>query len=420
MATDVKSLAEKYLNNTDFVQWDWQDLISFFEQMFQQEGFREENNDGQQHILLLRLDAMGDMVLSTGFVREVRRNYPTAYITLLVSPAIYPLVCDCPYVNRILVLNVSLFYSEKKEFFSELLQLCVEYLWQERYDFSICPQWGDDKTIPEAVAYLSGARQRFGYSCNTHSAYGFPLLHDEMEKALMTDVFIIPRNIIHEAERTLYLLKVIGMKIEADNMELWYGKKELAIAKKLLASVATAGRTLIAVGLGAGIGNRKYPVKQYAEVLKILDRKYTCGFVILGGNSEQADAEMLRALLPSKTIVCNLTGLTSVLETAAVLSKTDIYVGNDTGVMHMAAAVGIPVVMVSREEDDFCGNLAGVLSENQRFAPWQTNHVICCPDERAGDCAGWLGYGGCKEQYSHCICNVKPDEVVKGVEILLQ
>ena len=86
----------------------------------------------------------------------------------------------------------------------------------------------------------------------------------------------------------------------------------------------------------------------------------------------------------------------------------------------MAAAVGLPVVMVSQEEDDFCGDLAGVFSANQRFAPWQTNHVICCPDELMDDCAGWMGYGGCKKEYSHCICRVKPDEIVSGVEILLQ
>ena len=116
---------------------------------------------------------------------------------------------------------------------------------------------------------------------------------------------------------------------------------------------------------------------------------------------------------------CNLAGQTTVLETAAVLSMTSIYVGNDTGVMHMAAAEGIPVVMVSREKDNFCGSLAGILSENQRFAPWQSNYVICCPDKRVGDCASYIGYGGCKEPYSHCICQVKPEEIVKAVELLL-
>lgn len=419
MTNNGKSLAEQYLANTDFEQWDWQNLVPFFEPMFQKEGFRDENTDGQQRILLLMLVALGDMVLSTGFVREVRRNNPKAYITLLVSPIVYPLVSKCPYVNQILVLDKYLFYTDEKKFFAELFQLCLEHFWTERYDLSICPQWGDDKTVAMTAAYLSGARKRLGYSCNVLSAYGFPLFSDDMEKSLLTDVFISPRNIVHEAERALCLLGLIGMTVEDDSMELWYGKRESSAAEKLLSSLSDPGRILIAVGLGAGIGNRKYPAKQYAEVLKILSRKYECSFVILGGKSEQDEAAMLQELLPSETILCNLAGRTSVLETAAVLSKTDIYVGNNTGVMHMAAAVGLPVVMPSPEEDDFCGDLAGVFSLNQRFAPWQTNYIICCPDERVGDCAGWLGYGGCKEQYSHCICQVKPDEIANAVEILL-
>ncbi len=420
MTINGKYLAEQYLDNTDFDQWDWQNMKVFFEPVFQAEGFREENTAGQQHILLMRLDAMGDMVLSTGFVREVRRDNPAAYITMLVSPAIYPLVYNCPYVNRILVLNGKSFYIDKRKFFADLFQLCIEYFWSEYYDFSICPQWGDDKTVSQIIAYLSGARRRMGYSRNTVSVYGFPLFPDEMEKSLMTDVFVSPREIIHEAERMLYLLRLIGMKVEDDSMELWYGKRELTVARNLLAKVVAPGRALIAVGLGAGGGNRKYPVKQYAEVLKSLSHKYECGFVIVGGTSEQQEAKMLQALLPSQTISCNLAGCTSVLETVAVLSMADIYVGNDTGVMHMAAAVGVPIVLISREESDFCGNLAGVLSANQRFAPWQTNYVICCPDKRVGDCAEWMGHGGCKEPYSHCICQVKPDEIVRGVEILLQ
>lgn len=419
MTEDGKYYVEQYMKNTDFTRWDWQSLVNRFEPLFQANGFREKCADGQRHILLLMLNAMGDMVLATGFVREVRRNNPNDYITLLVSSAIYPLVYKCPYVNQVLTLDVGAFYTDKQKFFTKLLQLCMEKFWGERYDMSICPQWGDDKTATQVVAYMSGAVQRVGYSCNIAFVYGWPLVDDTQEKALMTDVYIIPAEIIHEAERAFYLLELLGMTVEDQRMEIWSGKRDKIAAEKLLANAVSGEHILIAVGLGAGGDSRKYPVKQYAEVCRALCYKMNAYFVILGGNSEQQDALYLQAQLPAES-VCNLAGKTTVLETAAVLSMTNIYLGNDTGVMHMAAAEGIPVVMVSREEDDFCGSLAGILSENQRFAPWQTNYVICCPDKRVGDCASWYGYGGCKEPYSHCICQVKPEEIVNAVEILLQ
>lgn len=76
MTKDGQYFAEQYMRNTDFSRWDWQSLVKIFEPIFQKNGFREKSIYGQQHILLLMLNAMGDMVLSTGFVREIRRNKP--------------------------------------------------------------------------------------------------------------------------------------------------------------------------------------------------------------------------------------------------------------------------------------------------------------------------------------------------------
>lgn len=84
MIKNGEYFAERYMELTNFSQWDWRSMVAMFEPLFQINGFREEYNDDQQYILLIRLDAMGDMVISTGFVREVRRNNPRAYITLLV------------------------------------------------------------------------------------------------------------------------------------------------------------------------------------------------------------------------------------------------------------------------------------------------------------------------------------------------
>ena len=410
---------ERYLNDIDFDQWDWHTVLENFEPTFQKNGFREECIAPRQHILLIRLDAMGDMVISTGFVREVRQNNPVAYITLVVSPMIYPLVCKCPYVNCVLVVDAKLFYINKRKFFTDLLHLCLEKLWKERYSLSICPQWGDDKTVSQLVAYLSGAARRVGYSCNVGSVYGFGLLADDLEKGLMTDSYIIPADIVHEVERSFYILELLGWHVNDKSLEVWYSQREKLTARLLLSNAVKSKRTLFAIGLGAGTENRKYPVDQYAEVFNRLGKRINAYFIILGGKNEQQDAVHLQSLLP-QGITCNLAGKTSILETAAVLSMTNLYVGNDTGVMHMAAALGLPVVMISREKYDYDERLAGVLSANERFAPWRTNYVICYPEKRLGSCVNWVGYGGCSKNYSHCICQIKPEEIVKAVELLLQ
>lgn len=83
-------------------------LQNFFvdaEKKFHDEGFRENFSNAVENILIVRLDAIGDFILTTGVIREVRKNFPKAQITLVVSLLVYPVAEFCPYVNEILHFN---------------------------------------------------------------------------------------------------------------------------------------------------------------------------------------------------------------------------------------------------------------------------------------------------------------------------
>ena len=77
-------------------------FLQLIEQEFIREGYREKNSSGVENILIVRIDAIGDMIVTSGFIREVRANFPHARMTLVVSPLVYPLVELCPYVNEVL------------------------------------------------------------------------------------------------------------------------------------------------------------------------------------------------------------------------------------------------------------------------------------------------------------------------------
>ena len=172
------------------------------------------------------------------------------------------------------------------------------------------------------------------------------------------------------------------------------------------------------LGLGAGGVNRKYPVEKYLVALKELIKKNLV-FVIVGSKSELEDAQFIEENLPPEKVL-NLVGQTTLRETEAIISQMDFYLGNVTGVMHMAAAAQVPVLTIYRgaaDKDDF---LPGVCSECHRFPPWQTKSVILRPDHQLEECArrGPI-YGWCHvSDRPHCIAQISPQEIIDGFEIL--
>ena len=115
----------------------------------------------------------------------------------------------------------------------------------------------------------------------------------------------------------------------------------------------------------------------------------------------------------------NLVGKTTLRETEAIVSLTDYYLGNDTGVMHMAAACQIPCLVLYREAADKENISPGCLSEFARFSPWQTNSVILRPDHQLDDCAAKEPiYGWCHSHEPHCITQITPQEIIDAFEAL--
>lgn len=145
-------------------------------------------------------------MLTTGFLRELRRLQPRAFITLIVKPAVYNLAELCPYVNEVLI-----FSGEKQSGFIEQYRaaaaFCKDHLWHRRYDLCFCPQWDFDRYFALFLGYMSGARQRIGY---TENLYEGKARNNRGHDHLLTLAVKNPKALIHEVERNFYLLEAFG------------------------------------------------------------------------------------------------------------------------------------------------------------------------------------------------------------------
>ena len=393
-------------------------LIPEVEAEFKRAGYREKIPSAVENILIVRLDAIGDLILTSGFIREVRANFPQAQITLIVSPANFPLVELCPYVNEILTFELKSSVGNFPDILERLVSFCKEKLWRKHFSIAFSPQWGSWNLPALLLCWLSGARERIGYGTNPYENYfGKPSAEDTArDNLLLTKNIVVPQNVISELEKNLYLLTASGFEVNSNHVELFYGAEDFYQAQELLQSIPVSCKKVI-LGIGAGGASRKYPVEKYLVALKALAKKALV-FVIVGGQAELDDAEFLEKNLPNGKVL-NLTGKTTLRETEAIISQSDFYIGNDTGVMHISAAAKIPCLVLYREAQDKEDYLPGVFSEFGRFPPHQTNSVILRPDHQLEECAkrGRI-YGWCHSEEPHCITQITPQEIVDGFEVL--
>ena len=166
--------------------------------------------------MVVRLDEIGDIVLTTPFLRELRSLFPKSEITLIVKPEIYNLVEHCPYVNKIYTFEgkVNGLLSQYKRRF-KIFKFAKKYFADKRFDLAILPRWDTDIYDATHLIYLSGAKIRLGYSENVtddksiHNKNYNDLLTDSIENI---DLF----ECEHEVMKNLNIIKYIKSKQDGE------------------------------------------------------------------------------------------------------------------------------------------------------------------------------------------------------------
>lgn len=357
-------------------------------------------------LLIIRNDEIGDFILTSAFLRELRPVFPKARIVLVASPACRGLAARCPYVDEVLEFDGLARVPGLSQMAGALRarDFARKHFAARAFDLAIVPRWDVDAYGASALAYFGGARWRVAYSerVNANKAMrncGFD--------ALFTHV-IDDRELRHEAERSLAFIPFLGGEIRGTLTECWTSAADDAFADRALARLPTHSLR-VAVAPGAGAPRRRWPPERFAEVLHRLRRDHSVAVVLLGGPDERPLGNVLAAEIGDG--VTNLIGETTLPQAAALLRRCDFFVGNDSGPMHLAAAAGIPVVMVSCHPCD--ANPAGSQSP-ERFRPWTEAAETVRPRQFLPPCVDQ-----CTALAPHCILDVKTEEVAAAALRLL-
>ncbi len=366
-------------------------------------GMRRKREDVSflkvERVLVIRLDEIGDLINSTPFLRELRRNLPRASITLVVKPAVRDLVERCPYVNEVVTYDWSTpLHRQDLHRHERALRLAWQHLWRRRFDLAIVPRWDTDYYHAQFVAYFSGARWRMTYSEGVTEEKR--LLNAGLNR-LFTHVFN-SETIEHEVQRSLGVIRFLGGTIEDDRLELWIGEEDQAFVKRTLESYGVhRNDVLIALGPGAGSPKRMWPVTKFLELSDWVIQQTNIRIIVLGGQGEESLGQLLHCHLGERVI--NMVGRTTLRQAGALLKRCQLFVGNDAGPMHLAAAAGVPVVEISCHPRDGSPHH---YNSPVRFRAWGVPHHVLQPETAVSPCIG-----ACNANHAHCIETISVDQV---------
>jgi heptosyltransferase-2 len=215
-------------------------------------------------VLVVRLDELGDLVLTVPFLRELRRNLPDASITLLVKPAAYNLMELCPYVDQLLTFDWTTDgrYPVITRHW-RALQAARRALWSRPLDLAVVPRWDTDTYHAGFVAYFSGACWRLGYSENVNTDK--KRLNANFDR-LFTHV-LNGMALKHEVARNLDIIRSLGGTVQDDRLELWFSPEDIAFGEAHLAAHGLrSDDMLIAFGPGKRDRKRRWPLSRFIEL----------------------------------------------------------------------------------------------------------------------------------------------------------
>jgi ADP-heptose:LPS heptosyltransferase/GT2 family glycosyltransferase len=348
-----------------------------------------------RRILAVKLDHIGDFITAFPAFRRIKERFPGAELTVLAAKASLSLAAMEPAIDRVIEFNFYHARSEKGRLAQakrELANLRAT-LEPQRFDLAI-----DLRRQPDTrpILQVSGARWLAGFE----TAYEHPWLDIAVE--FEGDIALhLKRS--HVADSLVGLIDAVSTQCEVDRRIVGNpldraaargvldgilapqagAPAKLAATREAGGAVRGDARALVCVHTGAGAINKQWPAASFAALIDLLISDAGAEIMIIGGPDETAFAASVLKLVRRRSDVTNLVGRTSLSKLPAVLRASDLYVGNDSGPKHMAAALGVPTIGIHSGSVD-----AGEWGPVGPHALTIRRDVTCSPCylARAADC----------------------------------
>jgi lipopolysaccharide heptosyltransferase II len=296
-------------------------------------------------ILCIKPRGIGDIILSTIILENLAAYFPSSQIDYLVEKFAKASVENNPYVKKVLTMN--------ETEFPLLVALKIK---KEKYDM-ILDLWSNPRSAQ--ITILSGVKYRVGYAYRGRKyAYN---IHATSE-----------RGDHHSAEHNLELLKPIGVPVTTKNVHFYVSEKDDESGKKFVKKYCREDCTIVGIIPAGGWPSKRCDATKWVEICSAINKKYKVKFLILWGPGDEYDADYIKNHFPDKTI---LAPKTTLKQMSGLIKNCGFILANDSGPMHIAAALGVPTLGIFGPTDPL---KHGPYSENSGYVLKEDLFCITC------------------------------------------
>ncbi|MBW1999489.1 MAG: lipopolysaccharide heptosyltransferase II [Deltaproteobacteria bacterium] len=336
-------------------------------------------------ILVRSTNWVGDVVMSLPALEAIGKNFPDSEIIVLARPWVTPLLKNHPAVHGVMTLSKQgRLLSDMREVF----RISTEIRDQD-FDLAILFQNAIQAAI---IAFLGGVRNRVGYNTDGR---GFLLTHPVRRKSEVQK--------LHQVEYYLGILRGMGWDAETRDPVIFLDEEDTQRAWAILSSVG-AGRDECVLGVSPGAiygPAKRWPAERFAAVADRAAENWGARILIFGSKGEKDVCSRVKEHMEHEAI--DLCGKTTLGEAIGLIKACDFFLTNDSGLMHVAAALGVPLVAIFGSTNP---RTTGPRSQRAKVV---THNADCAPCLRKE----------CPRDF-HCMLDIGPEEVWENMETLRQ
>ena len=285
-----------------------------------------------ENILVRSANWVGDALLTTPTIRAIRKDFPTARITILAKPWVAPVFYNNPDCDHLMLYDDR---GRHRTWWGKVR--LTNDLRRLRFDLAILMQNAFEAAL---LAWLAGIPNRLGYKTDGR---GILLTHSIPVDPSYREY--------HQIDYYLGILKGASLEINDRRLVLSMTDAERSQAREILRQSGVGeDNVLIGINPGATYGTAKrwFP-ERYAALCRMIQASFGGRILIFGGPAEEALGDQIAKIIGNHCT--NLCGRTNLREAMALIERCTLFVTNDSGLMHVAAAFDIPQIVVIGSTD---------------------------------------------------------------------
>lgn len=274
------------------------------------------NKDEIKKILVIKFGGIGDVLLMTPVLSNLRAYFPNCVIYLLTLRKSRDILVDNPYMDRVIT------YDPNEDGSWCLIKNIRKQKWDLVIDLYSNPRTA-------LITWWSGAKYRFGFDFRGRSyAYNIKMKGRGSE--------------VHNVDFNLDALIKLGIPVDSKKIVVDVNIVHEEFANDFFKANNLYSKQSIAIGLTGGWETKKFKPEGYIKLIKAINQIYDVNFVLIWGNTaEKAEAEKIHDQIPENTFIIPDSPIRYL---AAILKNCTVYIGNDSGPMHIAESMDTPVL----------------------------------------------------------------------------